>query len=107
MTDAPTINWPGESGKTYKYYIHPLGTQLVAKPGNYAFAKQLTNGNWVSLYFGETQDLDSRFDGHHKIDCAKKNGATHLHAHLNDGSNQVRRDEETDLVRKWKPACNG
>lgn len=107
VTAIGTISWTGNTGRSYKYWIYPLGAALQAKPGNYAFAKRLANGNWIPLYFGETQDLGCRFDNHHKIDLAKKNGATHLHAHLTDGTLQTRLDEETDLVRKWNPTCNG
>lgn len=107
MADVPTINWQGKSGATYKYWIYPLGSSLVAKAGNYAFAKEAKPGYWTPVYFGETSNLDSRFDSHHKIDCAKRNGATHVHAHLNDGGEQARRNEESDLIAKWNPTCNG
>lgn len=38
--------------------------------------------------------------------CAKRHGATHVHAHLTPGGDQVRLDEETDLRRLWDPPCN-
>jgi hypothetical protein len=106
MTEAPIIDWPGQSGRSYRHWIYPLGSPLVAKAGNYVFAKETTPGNWRPIYFGETKNLSERFDYHHKIECARGNGATHIHAHVNDGTEQQRRDEETDLVRRWKPVCN-
>jgi hypothetical protein len=107
MAETPTIKWEGASGALYTYWIYPLGIALNAKAGNYAFAKETKPGYFVPLYFGETGDLATRFDSHHKIDCAKQNGATHVHAHLNEGGDDQRRNEESDLVKKWSPVCNG
>ena len=104
--ETPTINWPGESGKSYKYWIYPVGHSLKAAGGNYIFAKETKPGYWTPIYIGQTGDLSERFDNHHKKDCIKREGATHIHAHL-ESSESVRLDEETDLVRKWSPPCNG
>lgn len=101
-----TINWAGASGRTYEYYIYPMNTDFHAKPGNYCFAEEVSPGQWRPHYFGETVDLSSRFSGHHKIDKAKRMGATHIHAHVS-GSEAERLAEERDLCAKWKPSCNG
>ena len=108
MSDnTKTIDWAGKSGQTYQYWIYPLGQSLLAEPGNYCFAKKSILGQWVPLYFGQTQNLNERFDAHHKMACAKAAGATHIHARINKGGDQARLDEEADLVRRWAPACNG
>lgn len=104
--DTQTILWPGESGTKYKYWIYPIGKQLAAKGGNYIFAKKNAKGHWVPIYIGQTKNLNERFDNHHKADCINRNGATHIHAHL-EPSEAARLAEETDLVRRWKPPCNG
>ena len=83
-----------------------MGAPLKAVGGNYIFAKETSPKNWVPVYIGQTGDLSERFDNHHKMDCAKRNGATHIHAHTTK-SKAARLDEETDLVRKWDPVCNG
>lgn len=106
MADTPTIDWPGASGKTYTYYIYPWDADLAAKAGNYCFAKEVSPGKWTPLYFGQTGNFEDRFDGHHKWDCAEKRGATHIHAHLNARESD-RLAEESDLVKKWNPPCNG
>jgi hypothetical protein len=106
MADTPTINWPGKSGTNYKYWIYPLGASLKAEGGNYIFAKEVRPGEWSPLYIGQTGDLNERFDNHHKADCIKKNGATHIHAHLN-GNDDTRLAEEADLIARWDPSCNG
>ncbi len=102
----PPINWVGASGKSYIHYSYPIDIDFGAKPGNYIFARW-TGSTWVPLYIGQTEDLSNRFDNHHKIDLAKRHGATHIHAHANENGERARLAEETDLVKKWNPACNG
>ena len=103
---ANEINWPGKSGKQYKYWIHPIDTEFEDKPGNYLYAKDTPNGR-VPLYIGQTSSLEDRLADHEKEPCAKKNGATHVHAHTEHGGEAIRRLEEEDLVQKWDPVCNG
>ncbi len=102
-----TILWPGRSGKQYKYFIYPLGTSFSAVPGNYIFSKETSPNHYRPIYIGETSDLSERFDSHHKMACIKRNGATHIHVHQTNGGVAVRRAEESDLVSRWKPVCNG
>ena len=105
MADTPTIQWPGASGKSYKYWIYPIGHSLKAEAGNYIFAYESRPGSYTPVYIGQTGDLSERFDNHHKAVCIKNAGATHIHAHLNT-KKQDRLDEESDLIAKWKPTCN-
>jgi len=105
MADTPTIHWLGQSGEKYKYWIYELPANLKAEAGNYVFAKETKPGSWSPVYIGQTNDLSERFDDHHKMPCIKRNGATHIHAHLNS-DRQTRLDEESDLVAKWNTSCN-
>jgi hypothetical protein len=105
MADTPTVNWPGKSGKTYTYYVYPIGYNLKSQPGNYIYAK-LINNVWLPIYIGETGDLNDRHEGHEKSECVKKNGGTHIHAHLTSGARVVRLDEETDLRSNFRTLCN-
>lgn len=106
MSNLGTIDWPGQSGKKYKYWIYKVGHPLKAEGGNYIFAKETSPNNFMPIYIGQTNDLDIRFDNHHKKDCINRAGATHIHAHLNP-KERDRLDEETDLVAQWEPSCNG
>ncbi|HXX73525.1 MAG TPA: hypothetical protein VEI50_00170 [Nitrospiraceae bacterium] len=103
---ADTINWQGASGKTYTYWIYPISVSFNATPGSYCVAKEVEPGRFRPLYFGETADLSERFDNHHKWSCFTRNGATHIHAHTNSDQ-KVRLEEESDLIKKWNPTCNG
>ena len=108
LTSRGTVNWVGESGKTYTYNVYDgvPGTGWSSNGGNYIFAKNTANG-WVAVYIGQTNNLSERLQpSHEKVACAERNGATHTHAHTQSNA-QTRLDEETDLVRRYKPVCNG
>jgi len=108
MAETPTINWHGQSGKAYKYWIHPIGTRFEAVPGNYIFATKTQPNNWSPVYIGESSNLQERLtDSHEALPCVKRNGGTHVHVHRNDAGQAARRAEEQDLIAKWKPPCNG
>jgi hypothetical protein len=102
------IDWIGRSGRTYRYWfldsIVPEGIRSVA--GNYAFVKQLPNERFVPLYFGQASDLRDRLPTHERWEEAKKAGATHAMAHSTQGGEQVRLDEERDLISQWNPSLN-
>lgn len=105
MANQGTIQWPGKSGQTYKYFIYPIGHDLKAEGGNYIFAKETSPNRFRPVYVGETGDLSTRFDNHHKAKCIGREGATHIHAHLNtDESNRL--GEEADIIARWNPPCN-
>lgn len=106
MSEAQTIKWPGKSGKEYLHHIYPIGSEFKEEAGNYAFAKQNSQGQWVSVYFGQSKNLNQRLENHEKEECATRNGATHIHAHLNSQGPDARLAEERDLIRHWLPVCN-
>lgn len=106
MGDAPTILWPGSSGREYQYFIYPIGTSFKEEPGNYVFSKESQPGKWSPCYIGQTENLNQRLENHEKEGCAVRNGATHIHVHLTAGGESVRRAEESDLITKWTPPCN-
>ena len=53
MAHEGTINWPGASGREYKYWIYPIGTTFKDEPGNYVFSKKTSPGQWTPVYIGE------------------------------------------------------
>ncbi len=107
MTQVPTLNVPGRSGQHYTYGIYPKGTTFTKVPGNYIFVRQLGPNLYKPLYIGETGDLSTRFDNHHKMDHIKMHGVTHICVHQAAANDAVRRAEESDLVAQWNPPCNG
>lgn len=104
----PDIYWTGASGTQYGYFIYPLnGLALSGLAGNYIFAKQTSPGIWAAIYIGQTHNLAQRIASHEKLECAILNGATHLHAKLTEGGEEVRCHQESDLVARYRPPCNG
>jgi len=106
-TATPTADWTGASGQKYRYYVYQIGTTFKAVPGNYIFSKVTADNKWCAIYIGETGDLSARFDGHHKMPCIKRNGATHIMVHANNNGERARRAEEADLLANYASACNG
>jgi len=98
--------YSGESGRKYGYWIHPIEAQFRKIAGNVIFAKQTDTGEWVPVYIGETRNFDEGLAVHDKEECAKRNGATHVHAHFSSPDEHVRKAEKADLLVKWKPVCN-
>jgi len=93
-----TIMWEGASGTEYKYWTYDIGyNNFDPVPANYTFAKETKPKTHSPIYIGETEDISERFDYHHKIDCIKRNGATHIHAHKSSDNKNVRVAEEQDL----------
>lgn len=109
MADQGTINWPGKSGKEYKYWIYPIGTSFKTVPGNYIFAKESAPNKWKPIYVGETDNLSRRLDNpdsHEKMNCIRRNGGTHVHVHESANDVAIRQQEEKDIIEKWNPPCN-
>lgn len=106
MSVPQTINWTGQSGKTYTHHIHPIDTTFKEAPGNYLYAKESSPGRWSPLYIGQTKNLSDRLSNHEKENCARRQGATHIHAHINSNGEAARLVEEKDLIDKWSPHCN-
>ncbi len=104
---AKTNTWVGQHGSEYEYWIYPIDMDnFKEEGGNYIFAREISLGEWTPQYIGETSNLNERLGNHEKKPCARRNGATHIHAHLN--SNEFTRlSEEQDLIDAWSPICNG
>lgn len=104
-TKTETCSWPGKSGKTYKHNVYPIGATFQEKGGNYVFCKLNAARKRVPQYIGQTENLNVRLGSHDKEACAKRNGATHIHAHL-DAREADRLAEEMDLIHNFNPRCN-
>lgn len=104
-TQAATINWPGQSGQLYQYFIYLIGTEFNEVPGNYIFCKQSSPGNWTPIYIGQTGNLKERLPNHEKLPCVRRNGGTHVHVHESSPVESIRRAEEDDLIARWGQIC--
>lgn len=102
---AETCTWYGDSGKGYTYTVYDMDANWNDVAGNYIYAGKQNNG-WKAAYIGQTQSLKDRLPNHNEEACAKRNGATHIHAHTNSDGESARKAEEADLIKKHQPPCN-
>ncbi|NCQ16316.1 hypothetical protein GW814_01515 [Candidatus Falkowbacteria bacterium] len=102
MSEKPTVNWTGASGKPYTYHIWELPANFNPNQnGNYIYTK-IMNNQWVPIYIGQG-DLKDRTENHHKAVCIRSKGATHIHVHLNS-IEANRLAEEQDLLARYTNA---
>jgi hypothetical protein len=102
-----SIQWRGQSGTEYTYYIWPRGAQVEnGPPGNFLHVKETSEGILIPVFIGQTEDLNRRLLSQAIQDCVNSNGATQLHLHASYKGEQARIAEEADLMARWKPVCN-
>ena len=105
---ADTIDWPGQSGTTYTYWFasEMENPSMKNESGNYMFVKEVSDG-WIPVYIGETGNLDERLTNHPELPCVRSNNGTRLMAHTTPAGQAARKAEESDLIARWNPPCNG
>ena len=105
---ADYIDWPAKSGAKYRYHFitNPTADGILAVAGNYAFVRRLQDGTFAPLYFGQGDNLKVRIPGHDRWADARAAGMTHVMGHKTEGGEQVRLDEEADLIAHWNPPLN-
>ena len=109
MTDSATIEFTGASGKNYTFQIYDFQTNFNAVPAVYVVTRrQKENGVYshTVLYVGQTDNLFERFENHHKANCFRNNYANAICVRV-EYNEQVRLNIESDLIRKYRPPCNG
>src|ERR1700691_3114004 len=100
------IDWPGKSGKTYRYWFSNFTDSFKDEGGNYMFVKPLSNGNYLPVYIGQADSLNDRLPCHDRVAEAQRAGATLAMTHTTPAGEQARLDEERDLIQQWNPALN-
>jgi hypothetical protein len=109
MAKIGTMSVVGKSGTKYVFNLYPIGTNFKAVGAVYIITKRTAKpdggGNHTSLYVGETGDLSTRFDDHHKQSCFDRNGANCIGAHQ-DGSADSRLSKESDILDGNDWPCN-
>lgn len=94
----------------FDFTIVDIGARLPSIPGCYVFIKEGTalGGEWMPVYFGETEDLSKRFDNHHAMPCIERNGATHMGVFWREEfkDETLRQDIEKYLIDENPTPCN-
>ncbi|GMR05988.1 MAG: hypothetical protein BMS9Abin25_0569 [Gammaproteobacteria bacterium] len=104
MPKETTITLKGASGRTYEFNVYPWGTSFKPLGAVYAVLKKPPS-NFTILYIGQTGDLSTRFDDHHKQACFDRNGKTHIGIHL-ESTESGRLAIEADLLANYSLVCN-
>jgi predicted GIY-YIG superfamily endonuclease len=106
MANDFNIDWPGQSGKTYRYWSGELTGSYKDEGGNYMYVKRLANGNYLPVYIGIADSLKDRLANHDRLEEAKREGASLLMTHTTPAGELARIAEEKDLIQRWNPVLN-
>ena len=105
-----TVTWMAQSGKTYSTRLHPIGAKFTPTDGIYIFCRQTPQDRLAAIYVGETDNLQRRLSeqlaSHHRWDCIKAEGATHICELQVSGGAAVRLAIEEDLRKGLDAPCN-
>jgi hypothetical protein len=111
MAKLGSVTFTGASGSKYEFNSYEFGANFKENYGAVYFITkrhQNNNGGYSHerIYVGQTEDLSTRFDGHHKQDCFDQNDANCICIH-GEQSENTRLDIEQDLIDNYNPPCNG
>lgn len=110
-----TIVIKGMSGTNYIFNVYGFSkfSELVdafkAIPALYAFTHRFPKGDSYThdlVYVGETGDLSTRFNNHHKEQCIMRCNANCICIHSFQGSEKERLAAETDILNAFDLPCN-
>ncbi len=109
MASLGTLSVSGQSGSTYDFKIYPLGTTFDPVAAVYLITKRTPvsgdGGAHIYIYIGETNDLSTRLNEHHKADCFENHNANCICIHKEDRE-QKRLRIKNDIYRRCQPHCN-
>jgi hypothetical protein len=111
MAKLSTITFTGASGTDYKFNVYPWDTNFEEDYGAVYFVterRRKPDGGYshTRIYIGQTEDLSTRFDNHHKQDCFDEHNANCVCVH-EEQDEDTRIEVEKDLINKYHPPCNG
>ena len=99
MAEPGRCNWTGASGTKYTYFVYALPVNFNAnQDGNYIYSRKNDKGQWLPVYIGQGDLADRISDNHHRADCIRKKGATHVQVHLNT--------KEKEPALPWTPMAS-
>jgi hypothetical protein len=110
MPKISAVTIKGKSGNEYAFDVWALDQAFNPVAAVYAVTRRYQNAALTYshdvIYIGETEDLSTRFNGHHNADCFKKHKANCICTHR-DGDSDSRLEKEDDLIQLHNPVCNG
>lgn len=110
-----TVTIKGMSGTNYVFNVYgftkfsDLLDAFKAIPALYAFTHRSQKGMSYThglVYVGETGDLSTRFNNHHKDDCIMNGNANCICIHSFNGTESERLAAEADILNAFDLPCN-
>lgn len=109
MAKLGVLTLTGESGKQYEFNVYHIDTEFKAIGAIYCISERTENAGKLpshsKIYIGQTGDLSTRFDNHHKATCFHKYDANCISIHQ-DGNEDSRLKKEKDLIAAYNLPCN-
>lgn len=96
----------GKSWKKYTFNVYLSNTEFKNVGGVYLISKrnhETRKHNFI--YIGQTQDLSTRFDNHHRQDCFDRHWYNCISVH-SENNETVRLQIEKDLIDGIDTPCN-
>ena len=110
MAKPADITFRGRSGTEYTFGVYLMDTSFNEDGAVYFVTRryQKPEGGYTHdpIYVGQTEDLSTRFDDHHKQSCFDRKNANCVCAYV-ENSESKRFDIEDDLIQNYVPPCNG
>ena len=110
MAKLGTVTFTGASGTEYEFNVYPWGTSFKEDFGAVYFVTRRTqkqDGGYshTRIYVGETGDLSTRFDNHHKQACFDRHNKNCVCVY-GEQDEDTRLEIERDLINNYHPPCN-
>ena len=109
MAKISTVTMHGKSGQMYAFDCWNTTQAFNPVAAVYVFTLRYQRDTVMQhkvLYVGETEDLSTRFDNHHKEQSIKAQNANCICTHLERDAD-MRLAIERDLIAYYDPECNG
>lgn len=109
MPKLGTILFTGTSRQKYRFNVYPFDTAFNDIGAVYFVTKRTPKAKGGAthtyIYIGQTDDLSTRFNYHHKAACFKREEANCICIYQEDDE-QRRLEIESDLLGNYDPPCN-
>jgi predicted GIY-YIG superfamily endonuclease len=109
MSEYGTVTFIGKSRKTYTFTAYSWDQEFKAVGAVYVITKRSPKSgggmDHEPVYIGQTNDLSTRFDNHHKALCFKQKGANSKCVMVEE-TEKTRLAVESDLIDNYNAPCN-
>lgn len=111
MAKQSIVTFTGKSKTEYDFNVYPWDTSFNKDCGAVYFITKRTKKSdsghsHTPIYVGQTEDLSTRFDNHHKQACFDKHKKNSVCVY-GEEDEDTRLEIEQDLIDNYDPPCNG